>query len=462
MSLYGAARRWFEDAPREPVRPPDASSHGESALRADAERILHAAIDAVDPERRTVEALHSHRRAIPVEGRVWVAGFGRAAAAMARGVHAVLDDRVESGVLIVPHGTNTYVSPRYDVFRGGHPMPDEAGVAGARAIRQMAQEADEADVLLCLVSGGGSALLTLPPDDMPLSDVQTVTRMLVRSGVRLEEMSCVRKHLDLLKGGQLVREAAPGRVLALVLSDVPGDPLDVIASGPLAPDPSRFTDAAAVLKRHGIYAELPLAARGWLDRGVCGEIADTPDRSDPMFLRTTSVVIGNGELAARAACEAAEKLGYDAQILSVTLGGSGAQAGSFLAETARVLAASREAHERPLCVVTAGARGDVGAPDGRNQTLALAAAAGIAGLDSTLVASMASDGIDDASGAAGAIVTGNTASRAARAGFELRDAVARNQALQVLTELDDRIESGPTSTHVGDIQVLLLGAAPQN
>jgi hydroxypyruvate reductase len=456
MSLYGAARRWF-DAPPEAAQPLDTSTRGESALRADAERILHAAIEAVDPERRTVETLHSHQRAIPLEGRVWVAAFGRAAGAMARGAHAVLGDRVEGGVVIVPHGTNVYISPRYDVFRGGHPVPDEASVAGARSIRQMAREAEEADVLLCLVSGGGSSLLTLPPEDMPLSDVQTITEMLARTKVRIEEMSCVRKHLDQLKGGQLVREAAPARVLALVLSDVPGDPLDVVASGPFAPDPSRFADAAAVLKRHGIRKELPLAARGWLDRGVCGEIEDTPDRNDPLFLRTTSVIIGNGEQAARAACEAAEGMGYDAQILSVTLGGSGAQAGGFLAETARVLAASREAHGRPLCVIATGARGQVGAPDGRNQALALAAAEGLAGLEAVLVASMASDGIDDDQGAAGAIVTGTTASRAARAGFELRQTIERNEAARVLTELDDRIESGPTTTHVGDIQVMLLG-----
>ena len=457
MSLYGAARRWFEEAPRTPARPPEASIRGESALRADAERILHAAIDAVDPERRTAEALASHRRAIPVQGRVWVAGFGRAAAAMTRGVHSVLQDRVEGGVLIVPQGTHAYVSPRYDVFRGGHPVPDEAGVAGSRAIRQMARQAEESDVLLCLVSGGGSALLTLPPDEMPLSDVQTVTQQLVRCGVRPDEMSCVRKHLDALKGGQLAREAVPARVLAFVLSDVPGDPLDVIASGPVAPDPSRFADAMAVLKRHRIHPELPLAARGWLDRGACGEIADTPDRGDPLFLRTTCVVVGNGELAARAACEAAERLGYEAQLLSATLAGPGREAGSFLAETACVLAASRQAHGRPLCIVTTGARSDVGPPVGRNQSLALSAALGIAGLESVLVASMATDGIDDPGGAAGAIVTGSTASRAARAGFDIAAAVERGEAVKVLGELEDRIESGPTGTHVGDVQVMLLG-----
>jgi hydroxypyruvate reductase len=292
---------------------------------------------------------------------------------------------------------------------------------------------------------------------MPLSDVQTVTRMLFGCGVRPDELSCVRKHLDLLKGGQLAREAAPARVFAFVLSDLPGDPLDVIASGPLAPDPSRFADAMALLKRHRVHAELPLAARGWLDRGASGEIPDTPDRGDPLFLRTTSVVVGNGEQAARAACEAAEHLGYEAQLLSATLEGPGPEAGSFLAETARVLAASREGRERPLCVVAAGARGRIGAPDGRNQALALSAAQGIAGLESTLVASMATDGVDDPSGAAGAIVTGSTVSRAARAGFDLATALERGEAAKVLGELEDRIESGPTETHVGDVQVLLLG-----
>ena len=458
MSLYSAARRWLDDDPRPNHRPPEPTTRGESALRADAERILREAIDTVDPERRTVDALVSHRRAIPVEGRVWVAGFGRCAAAMARGVHSVLGDRVEAGVLVVPQGSHAYVSPRYDIFRGGYPVPDEACAAGARAIRQMAREADESDLLLCVVSGGGSALLTLPPEDMPLSDVQTVTRLLIRAGVRPDEMSCVRKHLDVLKGGQLAREAAPARVLALVLSDQPGDPLDVIASGPASPDPSRFADAMAVLKRHRLHTELPLAARGWLDRGVCGEIADTPDRADPLFLRTTSVVVGSAEMAAREACRAAERLGYDAQLLSATLGGPGREAGSFLAETARVLSATRGDTQKPIAVIAAGARGDVGAPDGRNQALALSAASGIAGLESILVASMATDGLDDDSGAAGAIVTGGTAARAARKGFELDKVLDRREAGRVLAELDDRIESGPTGTHVGDLHVVLLGA----
>ncbi len=463
MSLYGAVRRWFDEAPDEPARPPDASPRGESELRADAERILRAAIGATDPERRTAEAVAAHKRAIPVEGRVWVAAFGRAAAAMARGAHSVLGDRVAGGILIVPPGTQAYVSPRYEIFRGGHPVPDEASVAGARAIRQMAREAEESDVLVCLVSGGGSALLTLPPEEMPLSDVQTVMRLLLRSSVRIDEMTCVRKHLDALKGGQLAREAAPARVLSLVLSDLPGDPLDLIASGPVAPDSSRFVDAVAVLKRHRVYTELPLAARGWLDRGVCGEAPETPDRADPLFLRTTSAVVGSGEIAARAACEAAERMGYEAQVLSTTLTGPGRDAGRFLAETAHVLAASRAQHGRPLCVVTAGARSDVGAPNGRNQELALAAAVGGGGLEAFLVASMATDGIDDESGAAGAIVTGRTVARAARGGHDAAAALERGEAARVLAELDDRIESGPTGTHVGDVQVLLLGAVqPQD
>jgi len=460
MSFYGAVRRMFDEAQGELAPPTGASPWRESELRADAERILRAAIDAVDPERRTAETVAAQGRAIPVEGRVWVVGFGRAAAAMARGAHSVLGDRVEGGVLIVPPATQAYVSPRYDIFRGGHPIPDEASVAGSRAIRQMLREAEESDVVVCLVSGGGSALLTLPPEEMPLSDVQTVTRLLVRCGVRPDEMSCVRKHLDALKGGQLAREAAPARVLALVLSDVPANPLDIVASGPAAPDPSRFVDAVAVLKRHRVYAELPLAARGWLDRGVCGEVPETPDRGDPLFLRTTSVVVGSGETAARAACEAAERMGYDAQLLSTTLTGPGRQAGSFLAETAHVLAASRAAHGRPLCVVSAGARSDVGAPNGRNQEIALAAAHGFAGLQSVLVASMATDGVDDATGTAGAIVTGGTLGRAARCGHDVAAALERGEAARVLAELDDRIESGPTGTHVGDVQILLLGTAP--
>lgn len=440
---------------------PSTTEYGKTEydLRVDAETILQAAVAAVDPEALVEAAMHGHERSIPANGRVWVAGFGKAVIPMAQGLYRSLGDRIEGGVLIAPIGTQAYIAPQFEIFRGGCPLPDQGGVAGAQAIRQMAREASEDDLLICLVSGGGSALLTLPPDDLPIEDVQVVTDLLQRAGAGISEINCVRRHMDMLKGGRLAREAAPARVLSLTLSNIVGDSPDVVASGPVSPDPTRFTDAVGVLKRYDLWKQVPLAARGWLDQGVCGEIEDTPDKNDPMFLRTTHVVVGSAETAARAACTEADRLGYDAQVLTTTLGGEASEAGSFLAETARVVRAAQVPGRRPTCIVTAGTtsvrrQGD--GHGGRNQELALGAAIEIDRMDGVLVASMSTDGIDGSTDAAGATATGSTLRRATDSGVDCAMAKASNDAYSVFGALDDLIISGPTGTNVADIQVVLL------
>lgn len=462
MTLYATVRRLFDESSPVLSSGPVAASptKNEDELRADAEAILRAAVQAVEPQALVERALESHRRGIPAEGRVWLVGFGKAAVPMARGAHRALGDRIAGGVLVAPLGDPAYIAPHIDVFRGSHPIPDPACVAGSRAIRQLARDAGEDDTLLCLISGGGSSLLTLPPDELPLEDVQLVTDLMIRAGAPIGALNAVRKHLDVLKGGQLAREAAPARVLALVLSDVVGDPLDVIASGPVSPDPTRFTDAVAALHDHGVWPKVPLAARGYLDRGVCGEIPDTPKRGERGFLRTTCEVIGSSRTAAAAACAEAEQLGYEAQVLSNSLTGEARAAGRFLAESARVLRGARSPERRPVCGISTGettvtvlgaGRG------GRNQELALGAALALDGVETVLVASMGTDGIDGPTDAAGAIATGSTARRVREAGLDGEAALAGNDAYTVFAALDDLIVSGPTGTNVADIQVVLIG-----
>jgi hydroxypyruvate reductase len=462
MSFYNAVRRFFSESAPMVAADPSTTAYGKTEydLRVDAEAILQAAVAAVDPQTLVEQAMQGHKRSVPTEGRVWVAGFGKAVVPMAQGLYRSLGDRIEGGILIAPVGTQAYIAPQFEIFRGGCPLPDQGGVAGANAIRQMAREANEDDLLICLVSAGGSALLTLPPDDMPIEDVQVVTDLLHRAGAEISEVNCVRRHLDQLKGGRLAREAAPARVLALTLSHVVEDSPDVVASGPVSPDPTRFSDAVAVLKRYGLWKQVPLAARGWLDRGMCGEIEETPDKSDPMFLRTTQVVVGSPETAAQAACVEAARLGYQAQVLTTKLAGDPGEAGVFLAETARVLRAAQTPDPRPTCVVTAGAtrsrrQGD--GRDDRNQQLALGAALEIDRLDGVLVASMSTDGIDGATDVAGATATGSTVRRAAECGVDWTDTRARGDASTVFGALDDQIVSGPTGTDVADIQIVLLG-----
>jgi hydroxypyruvate reductase len=409
-------------------------------LRRDAETILRSAIEAVEPERLVRQALEARGDLPASTGRTWITGFGKAAAAMARGATAVLGDRIDGGVLVVPAGGESQAPDGLEVFGGGHPVPDQGGVAGSCAIRQLAREAAPDDLLICLISGGGSSLLNIPPDGLPLEDLQTVTRLLLGAGATIGEINCVRKHLDELKGGRLAREAAPARVLALVLSDVPGDPLDVIASGPLAPDPTRFDQAVTVLRGYGLWDRVP--------------------KSDRCFEKIETVIVGNGDTAARGACATAEELGYDAQLLSSTLVGEAREVGKFLAETALTLIRLADDDRPPTCVVTAGetsvtVRGDgIG---GRNQELALGAAIALDGVPRVLLVSMGTDGVDGPTAAAGAVVTGKTLRRSRELGMDCESALARNDAYSLLHSLDDLIVSGPTGTNVADIQVLLVG-----
>ncbi|HXV77015.1 MAG TPA: DUF4147 domain-containing protein [Candidatus Polarisedimenticolaceae bacterium] len=462
MSIYHTVRRLFtEETPPLDPRAGGRRTDGraEHRLRRDAESILRAAIAAVDPEELVVQAMATHARTIPADGRLWVAGFGKAVIPMARGLHRVVGDRVAGAVLIAPVGAQAYVGPQFDVFSAGHPLPDQGGEAGARAVRQLAAEAEAGDLLICLVSGGGSSLLTLPPDDVPLEEVRIVTDLLLRSGAEIDEINCVRKHIDMLKGGRLAREAAPARVLSLVLSDAADNATEIVASGPTVPDPSRFADALAVLKRYDLWKQVPLAVRGWLDRGRCGEIDDTPERNDTVFLNTSNVIIGDGQMAAGAARWAAERLGYETQVLTTALGGAAEEAGCFLAETARIVRAAQSPEPYPTCLITTGEtslRSRDSRYGSRNQQLALAAALRIDRLDGALVASMGTDGFDGWCDAAGAIATGTTIERARSAGLDCAAALADGRATSIFERLDDQIVSGPTGTDVADIQIVLM------
>ena len=460
MTIYSALRKLIDSPEPAPAsRAPSRGAKSEADLRGDAETILRAAIDAVEPSRLVADALRLNGAAVPPRGRVRIAGFGVAAAAMARGAHSVLGDRVTDGVLLVPAGDESVAPSRFDTFGGGISIPDQGGVAGARAIRQMARELSEDDTLLALVSGGGGSLLTVPPDGLSLEDVQDLIRLLLGADAPESDIERVHRQVDLVKAGRLAGEAAPSNVVALLLSDVVGDAPDLVASGPFAPDRSRATDAVAALKRHGVWNETPPAVRGYLDRACSGESPQPPGAGDPCFQRVTHLVVGNGRTAARAACEVAERLGYEAQLLTDALTGEARKAGEFLAATGRSLGRARGEGDPPLCVVTAGATRATPSGsmrNGPNQELVLGAAAEIEDLSPVLVASMDTRGSDAHGGAAGAIATGSTARRAREAGAYCREAFERREAGRLFEALDDRIVSGPTGTDVGDIQLLLL------
>jgi len=419
-------------------------------LRDDARACLDAAIAAVDPEGLVARRLRD--RPLPGDGPVHVAGIGKAAAAMARGARAVLGDRIAGGVLVVPEPAD---AAGLAVHVGGHPLPDDAGVRGARAIRDLARGLRAEDRLLLLVSGGGSALATLPPEGVALEDVRATTDLLLRAGADIGSLNSVRKHVDLLKGGRLARLAAPAQVTALVLSDVVGDPLDVIASGPVSPDPTTFADALATLARFDVQDATPAAIRRHLEAAA----DESPGPGDPCFETVDIEVVGNNRLAAEAAVAEARARGYEARLGPDALTGEAREAGRELGELARRIRERGDALAAPACVVAGGettvtVRG--GGRGGRNQEVALGAALVLDGLEGVLVLSAGTDGIDGPTDAAGAVATGDTVARGRARGLDARRALADNDAYPFFEALGDLVVTGPTGTNVMDLQIVLV------
>jgi hydroxypyruvate reductase len=398
----------------------------------------------VTPLVRRHLALESRHR------RVLVLGCGKASAAMAAAAEEALGDRIAGGFVVVKDGCTAPVR-RVEIAEAGHPVPDARGLAASARLLELAQGAGEEDLVLFLVSGGGSALTPAPAPPITLAEKQEVTRLLLASGATIGELNAVRKHLSRFKGGQLARAASPASVLTLALSDVIGDPLDVIASGPTAPDPTTFADAREVLARRGLAGGVPTSIAARLDAGLRGEIEETPKPGDRPFERVTNVVIGNNMLIADAAVAAARRLGYRPHLLTLELQGEAREVAQTLVARARRL-------EPPACLIAAGettvtvkgkGRG------GRCQEFALAAALEITPADSLTVLAAGTDGSDGPTDAAGAIVDADSVTRGMRAGGNARRAMEDNDAYRFLTASGDLIVSGATRTNLLDLYLVL-------
>ena len=369
---------------------------------------------------------------------------------MARVVEEILDDRISAGLVVVKDG-HIVPTRRVPIVEAGHPGPDDRGERAAARLLELATSAGPRDLVLLLVSGGGSALTPAPTPPITLAEKQAVTRALLSAGATIGELNAVRKHLSRFKGGQLARAASPALVLTLVLSDVIGDPLDVIASGPTAPDPSTFVDALEVLRVRGLLDRVPASVRDRLAAGSRGEIAETPKPGDPLFERVANVVIGNNALIATAAVEGARTLGYRAELLTCSLEGEARVVARALVERARSIAP-------PGCVIAAGettvtVRGS--GRGGRCQEFALAAALAIEGEEGIAVLAAGTDGTDGPTDAAGGIVDGSTVERGRRAGLDAQAALDDNDAYRFLRASGDLIVSGPTNTNLLDLYVVL-------
>jgi len=423
-----------------------------------AREILLAAIRAVDPRELTANALGGWRAGL-AERSVEVIAAGKAAAAMVRGAGDALGPALRGGVAIGP-SVDSALPGGVLAFAGGHPMPNDEGARGARAAARLLGEAAQGSHVLVLISGGASSLMTLPAEGVTLEDVVAMSRALMAAGADIRELNCVRKHLDQLKGGLMARAAAGTAIRALVLSDVIGDPLDVIGSGPLVPDPTTYADAIGVLRGRGVWNELRPAVRDHLLAGARGERPETPKPGDACFANIEIKVIGNNALAVQGAAAEARRRGFDVEIVAAPVEGEARDAGELFARRAlqRWADAGRD---RPRCIVGGGETtvtvtgGGIG---GRNLEFAAAAALTLDGAANIAIGSIGTDGRDGPTDAAGAVVDGETAVRARVAHADLADHLRNNDTLRALDAAAAVVRTGATGTNVADVYAATIVA----
>ncbi|RTZ94485.1 MAG: glycerate kinase [Deltaproteobacteria bacterium] len=391
------------------------------------------------------------------KGRLFVVGAGKAASRMALAIEEIAGDAITEGLVVTKYG---YVSPlkRIRQIEAGHPVPDEKGVRGAREIEQLLKETRPEDLVLVLISGGGSSLLPYPAEGITLQDKQAVTQLLLSCGANIHEMNTVRKHLSGIKGGQLARMAAPAHVVSLILSDVIGDNLSVIASGPTAPDDSTFGDALEILSRFELTDKVPPEVITRLKDGDAGKIRETPDSRDPIFKKAFFRFIGSNQIALEAAAKKADTLGYRPITLTNAACGEAREIAKYFAAIARQAVKHHQPLPPPVCILSGGEPTVTltgNGKGGRNQEFALAAGLEIGDLEDVLVASVGTDGSDGPTDAAGGYADGEMLRKARAHGLDPRDFLARNDAYHFLERLGYLIKTGPTGTNVMDIQIIL-------
>jgi glycerate 2-kinase len=425
--------------------------------------VLQAAIGAVNPYRLVKERITGDRDMLHVPGlspvnlnevkRIYLAGIGKAVAPMARAMEEILADRLEDGLVVVKYGHLDKLKTT-QLMESGHPVPDAASLQAGQSLWDYLQPAARDDLVILLISGGGSALVEKLPETITLDHLQEMNRQLLACGAGIHEINCIRRHVSLLKGGQLARVIYPARTISLILSDVIGDDLSVIASGITAPDDTGFSDALEIIRQHNLKESMPQEICEWLQNGNAGYMPDTPGSRDPLFDRVRNVILGNNRLALDAAARAASAAGYHVEIVSNSIAG---EARDVAVEIARQIS-EKQNHGEPVCLLFGGEptvtlRGN--GKGGRNQELALAVALQQP-TGEYLFASCGSDGTDGPTNAAGAWVNHLTLQRAEELGLNAGKALENNNAWPFFKSLDQLLVTGPTNTNVMDIMVALI------
>lgn len=442
-----------------------------TGLQEDAQKIFLQAVKAVDPKKIISEyvslrnnVLHLGKRAYPLSqfDRIFVAGAGKASAAMAASLEKILSWRITGGLVNVKYGDGQKLK-RIRVQEAGHPLPDANGLKGSLEMFELLGHLTDRDLVIFLISGGGSALLPSPTPGITLEEKQEVTGLLLGCGATIQEINTIRKHLSFLKGGGLVRAVSTATLVSLILSDVIGDPLDAIASGPTVPDPTTFDDCARILDRYKLWETVPLSVALHIREGLKGKRPETPKEGDPAFARVYNLTVGNNFLALKAAKIQARKLGYRPLMLSSVMEGETREVARVHGAIVREVLLSGNPISPPACILSGGettvtlkGRGK----GGRNQEFALAAALEIAGQEGILILSAGTNGTDGPTDAAGAFVNGETVRRAKAMGLDPIASLKENDSYSFFQKLQDLYITGPTGTNVMDLRIMLIRKPP--
>lgn len=434
--------------------------------------IFYAALKAVDPY-NAVKLYTDKIRSVYQNGsfkRLIVTGFGKAAYSMAKAVEDEMADLITNGIVITKYGhtedsrlevqNSKYFSLKpfaFSLFEAGHPIPDENGLKATEAIIKLLKEADENTLVVCLISGGGSALLVAPCEGISLYEKQKITQLLLNAGADIYEINTVRKHISRVKGGRLAEIAYPAKIISLILSDVVGDRLDVIASGPTAPDKTTFNDALRVLEKYRLINKTPESIIKVIQKGAEGLINETPKEGSKIFENVENIIIGSNRKALEAAREKAESLGFKPEIISSEITGEARDVGRWLAHIAKGLKV--QGFKGSRCLISGGettvtVKGNgIG---GRNMELALAFAMEIEGVKGITLLSAGTDGTDGPTDAAGAIVDGETVKKARAIGLNPEEYLNNNDSYNFFKKIDSLFITGPTGTNVMDIQIMVI------
>ncbi len=428
--------------------------------------MIAAGLDAADPYHALLgtvslegHSLQVGRRAYDLThfDRVITVGAGKASARMAQALERILGTRLNGGLVVVKTG-HRLPTKRITIVEAGHPIPDHAGLRATVRLRTLIQNLTSRDLLFVLLSGGASSLLPAPVPGVTLADKQLATQLLLKSGATIQEMNVVRKHLSLLKGGQLTA-FTKATIVTLILSDVIGDDLGSIGSGPTAPDPTTFADAIGVLRRYKIWRAVPAAVRHHLLQGRKGAAPETLKPGSRRLRLVQHEIIGNNSGALKAVMRVARTAGLHTMLFSTALTGEAREAAQQFVHLAGLIATETKVLRRPCCVIAGGettvtvtGRGK----GGRAQEFATSAALNIAGLPNVWLAAVGTDGTDGPTDVAGAVVSGDTVARAKKLGVNLRSALRRHNTYSALKTLRCHIRTGPTGTNVNDLYLLLL------